>query len=306
MGLYILRRFYQAFIVFFLLTGIVFSILHISGDPLALLMPPDAPPSDVEEMRRTLGLDKPIVVQYGLFLKNAVQGNLGVSYHHGQPALKLVLERLPASLELVVTTILISLILAVPIGVLAASKRGTSIDRASLLGSLIGISAPPFWIGIAFILVFSVELRWFPSSGRGTWAHLVLPATSLALYRLALFIRLVRAGMLDVMTMDFIRTARSKGVSEKKVVYKHALKNTLIPFVTIAGMQMGSLLAGAIVTEKVFAWPGMGRLFLEAIGVMDFPVIIAWALVTATIFLAMNLAVDIIYVYLDPRIRHEK
>jgi peptide/nickel transport system permease protein len=306
MGLYIFRRFYQAFIVFFVLTGIVFAILHISGDPLALLMPPDAPPSDVEEMRRTLGLDQPLVVQYGLFLKNAVQGNLGVSYHHGQPALKLVLERLPASLELVVTTILISLILAVPIGVLAASKRGTSIDRASLLGSLIGISAPPFWIGIAFILIFSVELQWLPSSGRGTWAHLVLPATSLALYRLALFIRLVRAGMLDVMTMDFIRTARSKGVSEKKVVYKHALKNTLIPFVTIAGMQMGSLLAGAIVTEKVFAWPGMGRLFLEAIGVMDFPVIIAWALVTATIFLAMNLAVDIIYVYLDPRIRHEK
>ena len=306
MGLYILRRFYQAFIVFFVLTGIVFAILHISGDPLALLMPPDAPPSDVEEMRRTLGLDKPLVVQYGLFLKHAVQGNLGVSYHHGQPALKLVLERLPASLELVVTTILISLLLAVPIGVLAASKRGTSIDRASLLGSLIGISAPPFWIGIAFILIFSVELQWLPSSGRGTWAHLVLPATSLALYRLALFIRLVRAGMLDVMTMDFIRTARSKGVSEKKVVYKHALKNTVIPFVTIAGMQMGSLLAGAIVTEKVFAWPGMGRLFLEAIGVMDFPVIIAWALVTATIFLAMNLAVDIIYVYLDPRIRHEK
>jgi peptide/nickel transport system permease protein len=287
-------------------TGIVFSILHVSGDPLALLMPPDAPPSDVEEMRRTLGLDKPVWVQYALFLKNAARGNLGVSYHHGQPALKLVLERLPASLELVVTTILISLILAVPIGVLAASKKGTILDRASLLGSLIGISAPPFWIGIAFILIFSVDLQWLPSSGRGSWAHLVLPATSLALYRLALFIRLIRAGMLDIMTMDFIRTARSKGVSEGKVVYKHALKNTLIPFVTIAGMQMGSLLAGAIVTEKVFAWPGMGRLFLEAIGVMDFPVIIAWALVVATIFLTVNLAVDIVYVWLDPRIRHER
>jgi ABC-type dipeptide/oligopeptide/nickel transport system permease component len=306
MGLYIFRRVYQAVLVFLVVSGIVFSILHISGDPIALLMPPEATPDQLEEMRRNLGLDKPLVVQYGLFLANAARGNLGVSYHHGQPALKLVLERLPASLELVVTTIVISLILAVPIGVLAASKRGTSIDRASLLGSLIGISAPPFWIGIAFILIFSVELQWLPSSGRGTWAHLVLPATSLALYRLALFIRLIRAGMLDVMTMDFIRTARSKGVSEKKVIYKHALKNTLIPFVTIAGMQMGSLLAGAIVTEKVFAWPGMGRLFLEAIGVMDFPVIIAWALVTATIFLAMNLAVDILYVYLDPRIRHEK
>jgi len=306
MGLYILRRIYQALIVFFVVTAIVFSILHISGDPLALLMPPDAPPSDVEDMRRTLGLDKPLIVQYGLFLKSAVQGNLGVSYHHGQPALKLVLERLPASLELVITTMVISLVLAMPIGVWAASRRGTLVDRASLLGSLIGISAPPFWIGIAFILIFSVELQWLPSSGRGTWAHLVLPATSLALYRLALFIRLIRAGMLDIMTMDFIRTARSKGVSEQKVIYKHALKNTLIPFITIAGIQMGSLLAGAIVTEKVFAWPGMGRLFLEAIGVMDFPVIIAWALVTATIFLTVNLAVDIIYVWLDPRIRHEK
>ncbi|HEX7371634.1 MAG TPA: ABC transporter permease [Thermodesulfobacteriota bacterium] len=306
MGLYIFRRVYQAVLVFLVVSGIVFSILHLSGDPLALLMPPDAPPTDVEEMRRNLGLDKPLIVQYGLFLRNAAQGNLGVSYHHGQSALKLVLERLPASLELVVTTILISLILAVPIGVLAASRRGTTVDRASLLGSLIGISAPPFWIGIVFILIFSVELQWLPSSGRGTWVHLILPAGSLALYRLALFIRLIRAGMLDIMTMDFIRTARSKGVSEQKVIYKHALKNTLIPFVTIAGMQMGSLLAGAIVTEKVFAWPGMGRLFLEAIGVMDFPVIIAWALVTSTIFLTVNLAVDIIYVWLDPRIRHEK
>jgi peptide/nickel transport system permease protein len=306
MGIYLLRRLYQAILVLLVVSGIVFVILHISGDPLALLMPQDAPPSDIEEMRRSLGLDKPLIVQYGLFLKNAAQGNLGVSYHHGQPALKLVLERLPASLELVVTTILISLILAVPIGVLAASRRGTIVDRASLLGSLIGISAPPFWIGIVFILIFSVELQWLPSSGRGTWVHLILPAGSLALYRLALFIRLIRAGMLDIMTMDFIRTARSKGVSEQKVIYKHALKNTLIPFVTIAGMQMGSLLAGAIVTEKVFAWPGMGRLFLEAIGVMDFPVIIAWALVTSTIFLTVNLAVDIIYVWLDPRIRHEK
>ena len=305
MGLYIFRRVYQAFLVFLVVSGIVFAILHISGDPIALLMPPEATPDQVEEMRRTLGLDKPLLVQYGLFLMNAAQGNLGVSYHHGQPALKLVLERLPASLELVVTTILISLILAVPIGVLAASKRGTILDRASLLGSLVGISAPPFWIGIAFILIFSVELQWLPSSGRGTWAHLVLPATSLALYRLALFIRLIRAGMLDVMTMDFIRTARSKGVSEKKVIYKHALKNTLIPFVTIAGMQMGSLLAGAIVTEKVFAWPGMGRLFLEAIGVMDFPVIIAWALITSTIFLVVNFLVDMVYVFLDPRIRHD-
>ena len=306
MTVYLLRRLYQALIVFFVVTLIVFVVLHISGDPVELLMPPDATPKDVAEMRHTLGLDKPLVVQYGLFLKNALRGNLGVSYHHGQPALKLVLERLPASLELVVTSILISLVLAVPLGILASTRRGKLLDRLCLLGSLVGISAPPFWIGIAFILIFAVNLQWLPSSGRGSWTHLVLPATSLALYRLALFLRLIRAGMLDVMTQDFIRTARAKGVAEKLVVYKHALKNTLIPFVTIAGMQMGSLLAGAIVTERVFAWPGMGRLFLDSISVMDFPVIIAWALVIATIFLTINLTVDVIYVWLDPRIRHEK
>lgn len=306
MGVYLLRRLSQTIIVFLVITVIVFAMLHASGDPVELLLPQDATEQDALILRQTLGLDKPLPVQYFFFLGNALTGDFGVSYHHGQPALKLVLDRLPASLQLVGVSILISIVIAVPLGVLAASRRGKILDRLCLLGSLIGISSPPFWIGIAFILIFAVELRWFPSSGRGTWQHLVLPAASLSLYRLALFLRLIRAGMLDVMTQDFIRTARSKGVSEKLVVYKHALKNTLIPFVTIAGMQMGSLLAGAIVTEKVFAWPGMGRLFLDSIGVMDFPVIIAWTLVVATIFLSINLFVDIIYVWLDPRIRHEK
>ena len=306
MGVYLLRRLSQTLIVFLVITVIVFAMLHASGDPVELLLPQDATEQDALIRRQTLGLDKPLPVQYFVFLGNALKGDFGVSYHHGQPALKLVLDRLPASLQLVGVSILISIIIAVPLGVLAASRRGKILDRLCLLGSLIGISSPPFWIGIAFILIFAVELRWLPSSGRGTWQHLVLPAASLSLYRLALFLRLIRAGMLDVMTQDFIRTARSKGVSEKLVVYKHALKNTLIPFVTIAGMQMGSLLAGAIVTEKVFAWPGMGRLFLDSIGVMDFPVIIAWTLVVATIFLSINLFVDIIYVWLDPRIRHEK
>ena len=303
MGIYLFRRIYQAAFVFLVLSGVVFTILHISGDPVALLMPADATPDQMTEMRATLGLDKPLWVQYGIFLKNAAQGNLGVSYHHGQPALKLVLERLPASLELVVATIVISLILAVPIGVLAASKRGSVFDRASLLGSLIGISAPPFWIGIAFILIFSVELQWLPSSGRGTWAHLILPATSLALYRLALFIRLIRAGMLDVLTMDFIRTARSKGVSERKVVYKHALKNTLIPFVTIAGMQMGSLLAGAIVTEKVFAWPGMGRLFIDHTERADFPMLMGILMLISIAVVIFQIITDVVCSLVDPRIR---
>jgi len=306
MFIYILNRTIQAFIVLIVVSLIVFLILHASGDPVEVLLPPEASEAQVKELRHHFGLDKPLWIQYGLFIKNAVQGNLGVSFYHGEPALKLVLERLPASLELVLASMLISLLLAVPIGVLAGTRRGTFLDRASLLGSLVGISAPPFWIGIVFIFIFSVELQWLPSSGRGDWTHLILPASSLALYRLALFIRLIRASILDVLPQDFIRTARSKGISEKKVVFKHALKNTLIPFVTIAGMQMGSLLAGAIVTERIFAWPGMGRLFLDSLGNMDFPVIIAWALVTATLFLLINLIVDIVYVWLDPRIRHEK
>lgn len=306
MSLYLLRRLYQALIVFFVVTLIVYLILHISGDPVQLLMPREATQKDVQDLRQALGLDKPLPVQYGLFLKNAFKGNLGISYHHGQPALKLVLDRMPATLELVSVSILVSLIFAVPLGILASSRRGKWLDRACLIGSLVGISAPSFWIGIAFILVFAVELSWFPSSGRGTWAHLVLPATSLSVVRLALFFRLIRAGMLDIMTQDYIRTARAKGVSEKIVIYKHALKNTLIPFVTIAGLQMGSLLAGSIVTERIFAWPGMGRLFLDSIGLMDYPVIIAWTLVVSTIFILTNFIVDVIYVWLDPRIRYEK
>ncbi len=306
MGLILLRRAYQAVVVFLAVTLLVFVILHLAGDPLALLMPPEASVDQVEEMRHTLGLDKPLWLQYILFLGNALDGNLGVSFYHGEPALKLVLERLPASLELVFWAMVISVILAVPLGVLAATGKGGWMDRAALMGSLLGISAPPFWIGIAAIFVFCVEFKWLPSSGRGGWAHLILPAGSLALYRLALFVRLIRAGMLDVLAQDYVRTARSKGLAERMVVYKHALKNTLIPFVTIAGMQMGSLLAGAVVTERVFAWPGMGRLFLDAIGKMDYPVIIAWVLVTSTIFILTNLAVDLLYVWLDPRIRHEK
>lgn len=306
MTIYLLRRSFQSLIVLIVVTLIVFFVLHTSGDPMEVLMPPEATQEHIDRMRRTFGLDKPLWVQYGLFLKNAVHGNLGISFHHGQPAAKMVLERLPASAELVFAAFAVSFILSIPLGVMTATRRGKLADRITLLGSLVGISAPHFWVGIALILIFCVELKWLPSSGRGTWAHLVLPAGSLGIYRLALFIRLLRAGMLDVLTQDYIRTARAKGVSERIVIFWHALRNTLIPFVTIAGLQMGSLLAGAVVTERIFAWPGMGRLFLDAISHMDFPVIIAWALITSTIFLFVNFLVDLIYVWLDPRIRHGK
>jgi ABC-type dipeptide/oligopeptide/nickel transport system permease component len=305
MGRYILRRTGQSLLVLLAVSLIVFLILHASGDPIQILMPAEATQEQVEKMRSTLGLDRPLWVQYGRFLWNAAQGDLGISFRHGQPAARLVLERLPASAQLVVVAFTLSFLISIPLGVLAAAHRGSLFERVTLVGSLVGISAPHFWVGIILILVFCVELQWLPSSGRGTWAHLVLPAGSLAFYRLALFIRLLRAGMLDVLTQDYIRTARAKGLAESRVIYLHALRNTLIPFVTVAGLQMGAVLAGAIVTEHIFAWPGMGRLFLEAIGHMDFPVIIAWALITSTIFLVVNFLVDMVYVFLDPRIRHD-
>lgn len=303
---YLLKRFFQSVLVLLVVTLIVFYVLHASGDPMSILMPPEATRDQIEEMRHHLGLDKPILVQYALFLKNAGQGNLGISFRHGQPAAKMVLERLPASFELVAVAFAISFLFSIPLGVFAATHRGSLFDRSTLIGSLLGISAPHFWVGIALIFIFCIELKWLPSSGRGDWTHLILPAGSLAIYRMALFIRLIRAGMLDALTQDYVRTARAKGLSETVVVYWHALRNTLIPFVTVAGMQMGSLLAGAVVTERIFAWPGMGRLLLDAIGHMDFPIIVAWTMTTATIFIVINLLVDIMYAWLDPRIRHEK
>ena len=306
MSVYLLRRIYQSIIVFFVVTIIVFIVIHYTGDPVQILMPVESTPKQIEEMRHNLGLDKPLWLQYVLFLKNALQGNLGTSFHHGQPAIKLVLERVPATLELVLVAFAMSFVLSIPTGVIAATHRGKAVDRIALVISLFGISAPIFWVGIACIYIFCVELHWLPSSGRGHWTQLILPSVSIAVYLSALYLRLIRAGMLDVMNQDYIRTARAKGLSEKVVVYKHALRNALIPFVTISGMQLGTLLAGAIVTEKVFAWPGMGRLFLDSINFMDYPVIIAWTLFTVTIFLTVNLIVDIMYVWLDPRIRHEK
>ena len=270
---------------------------------MELLLGEEGTPQDEERLREALGLDKPYVLQYVYFLKNALRGDMGISYHHGTPAMDLVVERIPATLELVLTAMVISILVAIPVGVIAATRRGGLFDRLFLSGSLVGISAPPFWVGIVLILIFGVYLGWFPTSGRGGISHLVLPAGSLALYRLALFIRLVRSGMLDVLGQEYVTSARAKGLNEAVVVFRHALKNTLIPFITIAGLQMGSLLAGAVVTERVFAWPGMGRLILDSIQKLDYPVVMSWALVTAGIFILINLVVDISYSFVDPRVR---
>ncbi len=305
MARFLVRRLLQTLAVFLIISAVIFSLLILTGDPIELLLPPAAGLDQIEAMRARLGLDQPWYVQYLKFLRNAVRGDLGTSFYFGEPAMRLVLARLPASLELVLWTMLLSTALAIPLGVVAAARRGSWFDRGVLAGSLIGISAPTFWIGIVLIALFVVSLGVLPSSGRGGWSHLVLPVTTLAFYRVALFVRLIRAGMLDVLGQDYVRTARAKGLFERIVIYRHALRNTLIPFVTISGIQMGGLVAFAVVTEKIFAWPGMGRLLLLSIERLDYPVVVAYAIVTAALFAVINLTVDTLYAFLDPRIRYE-
>jgi peptide/nickel transport system permease protein len=302
---YLFSRLLQMLGVFVVISLIIFMLLVLTGDPIELLLPPAAGIDQIEAMRRSLGLDQPWYVQYAKFLRSALRGDLGTSFYFNEPAIRLVLERLPASLELVLWTMLVSTVIAIPLGVAAAARRNSWLDRTVLVGSLIGISAPTFWIGIVLIAVFVVSLGLLPSSGRGGWEHLVLPVATLTFYRVALFVRLVRAGMLDVLSQDYIRTARAKGLFERLVIYRHALKNTLIPFVTIAGIQMGGLIAFAVVTERIFAWPGMGRLLLLSIERLDYPVVVAYAIVTAALFVVINLAVDVLYALIDPRIRYE-
>ena len=302
---FLVGRLLQMLGVFLVISLIIFMLLVFTGDPIELLLPPAAGIDQVKALEVQLGLDQPWWVQYGRFLRSALRGDLGTSFYFNEPAIRLVLQRLPASLELVVWTMLVSTVIAIPLGAMAAVKPNSWLDRSVLVGSLVGISAPTFWIGIVLIALFVVTLNLLPSSGRGGWEHLVLPVATLAFYRVALFVRLIRAGMLDVLGQDYIRTARAKGLFERLVIYRHALRNTLIPFVTIGGIQMGGLIAFAVVTEKIFAWPGMGRLLLISIERLDYPVVVAYAIVTAALFVVINLTVDLLYAFIDPRIRYE-
>ncbi len=302
---FLISRLLQMVGVFLVISLVIFLLLIFTGDPIELLLPPAAGLDQVEAMRKTLGLDQPWYVQYGKFVRSALRGDLGTSFYFHEPAGRLVMQRLPASLELVLWTMLVSTVIAIPLGVAAASRPNSWLDRGVLVGSLVGISAPTFWIGIVLIALFVVTLKWLPSSGRGGWEHLVLPVATLAFYRVALFVRLVRSGMLDVLGQDYIRTARAKGLYERVVFYRHALRNTLIPFVTIGGIQMGGLIAFAVVTERIYAWPGMGRLLLISIERLDYPVVVAYAIVTAALFVVINLTVDLLYAMIDPRIRYE-
>jgi len=302
---FLFNRLTQMIGVFLVISMVIFMLLVFTGDPIELLLPPAAGIDQIEAMRERLGLNQPWYIQYLKFLRSAARGDLGTSFYFNEPAIRLVIARLPASLELVVWTMVVSTALAIPLGVLAAARPNSWYDRSILVGSLVGISAPTFWIGIVLIALFVVTLHLLPSSGRGGWQHLVLPVATLAFYRVALFVRIVRAGMLEVLSQDYIRTARAKGLYERVVVYRHGLKNTMIPFITIAGIQMGGLIAFAVVTEKIFAWPGMGRLLLISIERLDYPIVVAYAIVTAALFVVINLIVDVLYALLDPRIRYE-
>jgi ABC-type dipeptide/oligopeptide/nickel transport system permease component len=300
---YLLRRGWQSLLVLFGVSVVVFLILHLTGDPALLLLPPDATAEDVARFRRDMGFDDPVAVQYLRFLTGALQGDFGDSLRHGEPAMGLVLERLPATFELAGAGLVIALCLAIPTGIVSAVRRNTPVDYVSTVVALLGQAMPTFWLGIMLILVFSVRLNWLPSSGRGDIEHLVLPAITLGLFTTARITRLTRSGMLEVLGQDYIRTARAKGVSEPPVVWKHALKNASIPIVTIVGIELGTLLGGSVITETIFAWPGVGRLSVQAIFNRDYPVVQAAVFLLATTFVVLNFLVDVVYTYLDPRIR---
>jgi ABC-type dipeptide/oligopeptide/nickel transport system permease component len=302
---YLIRRVLYAILVVFGVSLIVFGLTHLSGDPAALLLGEEATRGDLEHLRRELGLDQPVHVQYARFLGNAIRGDFGTSIRHQQPALELVLERLPATLQLTGASLLFVLLVGIPLGVISALKKDSLLDLGAMLLALFGQSVPSFWLGIMLILIFAVGLRWLPASGRGGPEYLVLPGITLGVYTLAVVARLQRSSMLEVLRQDYVRSARAKGLAERSVVLRHVLKNAAIPVVTVLGLQLGALLGGAVITETVFSYPGMGRLAVQSIGARDFPVIQAFVITVAVMIVIANLFVDLLYAFLDPRIAYD-
>jgi len=284
---------------------VVFGLVHLSGDPVLLMVSSDAPPDVVATTRHALGFDRPLHLQFIDYVARAARGDLGVSLRSSLPVATLIRQRLPATLELTVAALLIAVAVAIPAGIVSAIKRGSALDRLAMVGAVAGQAVPIFWLALLLIAFFGVYLRWLPVFGRGSLAHLVLPAVSLSTVILGRLARLVRSSMLEVLGQDYVRTARAKGVGEVRVLAGHALKNAAIPIVTLLGLQFAQLLGGAVVTETIFAWPGIGRLVVEAIFNRDFPVVQGVVLVVSLIFVAVNLLVDLAYVALDPRIRTE-
>jgi ABC-type dipeptide/oligopeptide/nickel transport system permease component len=300
---YIARRLSQSVFVMLGVTLVAFLLVHLSGDPISLMLPFDATPQQITETRAYWGLDEPLPVQYGRFLARVAQGDLGRSMKHNQPVAHLIGARIQATAELAVLAMVLALVVAIPVGVLSATRPYSLWDTAATLLALVGRSMPVFWLGLLLILVFSVQLGLVPPSGRGSPQQLLLPSVTLSTAAMATLTRLTRASLLDELAQDYLRTARAKGLAERLVLVRHGLRNAWIPIITVAGLQFAALLGGAIITETIFAWPGLGRLTVQAIYDRDLPLIQGAVLFFAGVFVVVNLVVDVLYAYLDPRIR---
>jgi peptide/nickel transport system permease protein len=316
---YIARRLAQSLLALFLMSLLVFAGVYAIGNPVDILINPQADQAEIARATAALGLDQPLWLQYWNFLVGALAGDLGKSFISNVPAVGLILTRMPATIELALSAMVIAIVLGIPLGLLAGLRPESWIGKTIMAGSILGFSLPTFWVGLMLIMVFSVYLGWLPTTGRGatvvvlgipvsilTWdgvRHILLPATNLALFKLSLLIRLTCAGTREAMVQDYVRFARAKGVPENRIVFVHVLKNIMIPIVTVAGIEFGSVIAFAIVTETIFAWPGMGKLLIDSINVLDRPVIVAYLLIIVCIFTVLNLAVDLLYTALDPRVR---
>ena len=321
MALWLIRRLVQAGFVMLAMSLIVFIGLHMIGNPIDILISPEADQAERARAIAALGFDKPLWQQYAYFLQGALHGDLGRSFVFNEPALRLILQRMPATLELAVTAVLMSVLVGLPLGLFAGLYPHSFAGRTVMAGSILGFSLPGFWVGLMLIMVFAVGLGWLPSSGRGTTAelfgvqwsfltkdglrHLIMPALNLSLFNISLVLRLARAGVRETMPLDYIRFARAKGLSPVRVIFVHVLKNIMIPVVTVVGLELGSTIAFAVVTESVFAWPGMGKLIIDSINVLDRPVIVAYLMMIVLIFTTINLVVDVLYTMLDPRVRLE-
>jgi len=319
MLVYLIRRLGQALIVVAVMATIVFLSIYAAGNPVDILANPNADPKELAEVAARLGLDRPLWEQFGLFVWNALHGDLGRSFVYNESALKLIAQRMPATLELALVALVFSILIGIPLGVYAGLRPDSLAGRSIMSGSILGFSLPNFWIGLMLILLFAVELRWLPSGGRGTTVdvlgvpvsfltadglrHLLLPAFTLALYKAALVIRLARAGTREAVMQDYVRFARAKGLSPSRIVLVHILKNIMIPIVTVLGLELGSMIAFAVVTETVFAYPGMGKLLIDSIGRLDRPIIVAYLMLVVVLFVVINFIVDLIYAALDPRVR---
>jgi peptide/nickel transport system permease protein len=319
MIVFIIRRSLQSGVVLLLMSLLVFVGVYAIGNPVDILISPEATPQEYEDAIKAMGLDKPMWSQYLTFLNGALHGDLGNSFVFNEPALKLIFQRLPATLELAFGALFIAIFLGIPLGLIAGIKSETWVGRSIMSGSILGFSVPTFWVGLMMIMVFAVMLGWLPASGRGQTtdifgipvsflsldglSHILLPAVNLGLFKLSLTIRLTRAGTRENLQLDYVKFARAKGLSNARVIGVHVLKNILIPVVTVLGLEFGSLIAFAVVTETIFAWPGMGKLLIDSIGVLDRPIIVAYLLITVTMFIIINFVVDVLYSVLDPRVR---